>query len=69
MYQSFIKKSFSSLEIVYAVKDCDPCDRAILSVPLSSAPRLSLSVCPAIKAYISVTMGWILMKLGENVGT
>ena len=36
-----------------------------LSVPLSSA----LSVCPAIKAYISVTMGWILMKLGESVGT
>ena len=24
------KKSFSSLEIVYAVKDCDPCDQAIL---------------------------------------
>ena len=33
------------------------------------SPRLSLSVCPAIKAYISVTMGWILMKLGESVGT
>ena len=30
---------------------------------------LSLSVCPAIKAYISVTIGWILMKLGESVGT
>ena len=39
------------------------------SLSLSSAPRLSLSVCPAIKAYISVTMGWILMKLGESVGT
>ena len=34
MYQGFIKKkeSFSSLEIVYAVKDCDPCDRAILLI-------------------------------------
>ena len=31
MYQSFIKKkSFLSLEILYAVKDCDPCDGAIL---------------------------------------
>ena len=30
---------------------------------------ISLSVCPAIKAYISVTMSWILMKLGESVGT
>ena len=30
---------------------------------------LSLSVCPAIKAYISVTISWILMKLGESVGT
>ena len=30
---------------------------------------LSLSVCPAIKAYISVTMSWIMMKLGESVGT
>ena len=28
-----------------------------------------LSVCPAFTAYISVTMGWILIKLGENVGT
>ena len=36
---------------------------------LSLSPRLCLSVCPAIKAYISVTMGWILMKLGESVGT
>ena len=39
----------------------------------SSAPQLSLSlslsVCPAIKAYISVTMSLILMKLGESVGT
>ena len=29
----------------------------------------ALSVCPAIKAYISVTICWILMKLGESVGT
>ena len=28
-----------------------------------------MSVCPAFTAYISVTMGWILIKLGENVGT
>ena len=35
------------------------------SVPLSVCPF----VCPAIKAYISVTMAWILMKLGESVGT
>ena len=32
---------------------------------LSLCPSLPLSVCPAIKAYISVTMSWILMKLGE----
>ena len=32
-------------------------------VPLSSA----VFVCPAVKAYISVTIGWILMKLGESV--
>ena len=36
-----------------------------LSVTLS----LCLSICPAIKAYISVTMDWILMKLGKNFGT
>ena len=35
------------------------------SVPLS----ICLSVCPAIKAYIWVTIRWILMKLGESVGT
>ena len=42
------------LEIGYAVKDCDPCDRAILSLQsfcdprsdyLCLSPRLSLSVC------------------------
>ena len=26
-------------------------------------------VCPPIKAYISVTIDWILMKIGECVGT
>ena len=35
------------------------------SSDLSSA----LLVCPAVKAYISVTMGWIMMILGESVGT
>ena len=29
----------------------------------------SLSVCPAIKAYITVTMSWTFKKLGESVGT
>ena len=61
--------TYCSLEIVDAVKDCDSCGRAILSVPLSLLGSLSLSVCPAIKAYISVTMSWILIKLGESVGT
>ena len=28
-----------------------------------------LSVCPAIKAYISVTICWILMKFSESVGS
>ena len=28
-----------------------------------------LSVCPAFTAYISLTVGWILIKLSENVGT
>ena len=35
----------------------------------SVCPFVCLSVGPAIKAYISVTMSWILMKLGESVGT
>ena len=30
---------------------------------------MCLSVCPAFTAYISLTMGQILIKLGENVGT
>ena len=38
---------------------------AIICPSLSSA----LFVCPAVKAYISVTMGWIFMKLGECFGT
>ena len=29
----------------------------------------SLSVCPAIKAYSTVTMSWTFKKLGESVGT
>ena len=36
---------------------------------LSLSLSVCLSVCPAIKAYISVTISWILMKLGESVGT
>ena len=44
-----------------------------LSVPLSLSLFLSVSsallVCPAVKACILVTIGWILMKLGESVGT
>ena len=40
LYQSFIKNhsqlSYCSLEIVYAVKDCDPCSRAILFATYSS---------------------------------
>ena len=34
--------------------------------PLSLSLSSALLVCPVIKAYISVTMGWILMKLGES---
>ena len=42
---------------------------SIICPSLSLSPRLCLSVCPAIEAYISVTISWILMKLGESVGT
>ena len=45
------------------------CPSLSLSSVLSSALSSALSVCPANKAYISVTMSWILMKLGESVGT
>ena len=46
----------------------------VTSVPiichsLLGSLSLALSVCPAVKAYISVTMDWILMKLGGSVGT
>ena len=41
----------------------------IICPSLSLLGSLCLSVCPAIKAYISVTMSWILMKVGESVGT
>ena len=36
---------------------------------LSVCVSVCLCFCPAFTAYISVTMGWILIKLGENVGT
>ena len=56
------------------------CFVAFLSVPLLRLTSrliyktdvllsLALLVCPAVKAYISVTMDWILMKLGESVCT
>ena len=66
----FFLVDFSCLELkeLSSQSFCDS-RNDYLSLSLSSAPRLSLSVCPAIKAYISVTMGWILMKLGESVGT
>ena len=42
LYQSFIKNysqlSYCSLEIVYAVKDCDSCDRALLSIIVNATP-------------------------------
>ena len=41
----------------------------IICPSLLGSLSLCLSVCPTIKAYISVTMSWILMKLGESVGT
>ena len=44
----------------------------VTSVPIicpSLALSSALSICPTVKAYISVTMGRILIKLGENVGT
>ena len=36
---------------------------------LSVCVSVCLSVCPAFTAYISITMGWILIKLGGNAGT
>ena len=42
-----------------------PSNFICLSVCLS----VCLSACLAFTAYISVTMGWILIKLGVNVGT
>ena len=34
-----------------------------------SVTRLCMSVCPAVTAYISTTVGRILMKLSGTVGT
>ena len=63
-------KSFSLRSTLSSQSFCDPISD-YLSLLGSSALSLSLSlsVCPAVKAYISVTMGWILMKLGESVIT
>ena len=36
---------------------------------LLQALSVCVSVCPAFMAYIFVTVGRILIKLGENVGT
>ena len=36
---------------------------------LSVCVCVCLSVCPAFTAYISITMGWNLIKLGGIVGT
>ena len=38
-------------------------------LPLQLLGSSALSICPAVKAYISVTMSWILMKLDESVET
>ena len=49
--------------------------RICVAVDRSADPNISpsllasQSVCPDIKAYISIAIRWILMKLGESVGT
>ena len=43
--------------------------RLWLLLTLSVCLSVSLSVCPAFTAYISVTLGRILIKLGGTVGT
>ena len=48
----------------HSLGDCGS-SQLYLSVCLS----VCVSVCPAFTAYISVTMGWILIKFGVNVGT
>ena len=40
-----------------------------LSVCVCVRVCVCMCVSPALTAYISLTMGWILIKLGENVGT
>ena len=45
------------------------CGSYQLYLSVSVCVCVCLSVCPAFTAYISVAMGWILIKLGENVGT
>ena len=41
---------------------------SLWSVAPTNFISVCLSVCPAFTAYISLTMGRILIKLGENVG-
>ena len=45
------------------------CVSVCLCVRLSVCLSVCVSVCPAFTAYISLTVGRILIKLGENVGT
>ena len=65
-----LTRKYQRLTILSSQSFCDPrSDYLSLSLSLlgSLLGSLSLSVCPAIKAYISVTICWILMKLGESV--
>ena len=41
----------------------------LATVILSVCVYVCVSVCPAFTAYISLTMGRILIKFDENVGT
>ena len=52
----------------HSLEDCGS-SQLYLYVCLSVCVSVCVSVCPAFTAYISVTMGWILIKLGGNVGT
>ena len=47
---------------------CDLSSDYLPPPPLSLLGSVCLSYCTG-KAYISVTVGWTLMKLGKSVGT